>query len=90
MSRLKRAKLSSMPLPFTALKMHPLPDNRVTQLMVEDGSYPPTCGGLKELPRHDDPSSSNITRGEYPLLRAAAPGDHIGIELRAIGIVLAS
>ena len=75
---------------FTALKMHPLTDDRVTKLMVEDGSYPPTCGGLKELPRHHDPSSSDVARSEYPFLGPAAPGDDIGIEFRAIGIVLGS
>ena len=50
MSRLKGAKLSSMPLSLAALKVNPLADNRVTQLMVEHGRYPLTGGWLKEFP----------------------------------------
>ena len=64
--------------------MYPLTDNGVTELVVEDGSDPPTRGRLKELPCNDDPLSSNVARGEHPLLGATAPGDHIGIEIWAI------
>jgi hypothetical protein len=90
MPRLKSPKLIAMPLPFAAAKVYPLSDNCVTQLMVEDRSYPPTGGWLKELSRDHDPALSDVAGSEHSLLWTIAPGDYIRIELRSFGIELTS
>jgi hypothetical protein len=90
MSRLKGPKLGAMPLSFSAAKVNPLSNHGVTELMVEDGRDPSTGGWLEELSRDDYLASSNVTRGEHSLLRAAAPGNDVRVEFRPIGIVLSS
>ena len=88
MSSLEGSKFSSVPLPLTTLKVHPLANNGVTQLMVENGGYPSTRCGLEKLFCDDDPPAFDVTRRENALLRSAAPRDNVAIELGTIGIVL--